>query len=70
MQTIERLYGVKIAFWKNMTYSRALTVKNECANRVISSIHAKKFKDVTNDDTRRKNECLRAIRHNEGLLNE
>lgn len=70
MKKIERLYGVKTAFWNCMNYQHALIVKNECAINVIKSIHAKKFVDVTNDDTYRMNECLRAIRFNEELLSE
>jgi len=55
MKKIERLYGVKLAIWKCMNYHHALD---------------KPFKEVTNDDTRRINECLRAIKFNEELLNE
>ena len=70
MTKIERLYGVKDAYWMRLPYDVALEEKIACANTVISEIHSKKFCDVTNDDSQRKNECLNAIRFNEGLLNE
>ena len=67
---IERLYGVKEAFWKHLSYSQALELKNTLAKRIIESIHNKGYQYVTNDDTLRKDECVKAIRFNEGLLNE
>ena len=70
MTKIERLYGVKKAIWRDLPYEEALKLKIACANNVISLIHAKNYTDVTNDDTKRKNECLRAIKHNKELLDE
>ena len=70
MTKIQRLYYVKEAYWLDMSYRKALNTKIALANVVISLIHSKNYAQVSNDDTMRKNECLRAIKHNEELLNE
>lgn len=70
MTKIEYLYGVKAAHWHDISYCGALQLKNELANNVISVIYTKPLKDRTNADTIRINACLRAIKHNDGLLKE
>jgi len=70
MTKIEYLYGVKAAYWHDLSYCRALQLKNKLADDVISFIYTKPLKDRTNADTIRINACLRAIKHNDGLLRE
>lgn len=70
MTKIEILYGVKKATWNGMNYRLALLCKNECANKVIKSILDKHYTVRTNEDSVRMNDCLKAIKFNEDLLNE
>lgn len=70
IKNIEYLYGIKSATWKCLNYAHALQVKNELAHRVIGKLLAKPYDKRTNADSYRVTACLKAIKFNEGLLNE
>ena len=67
---IEYLYYVKKAYWHNMSYRKALHTKIALSNVVISYLQSKHYLVKSNEDTIRINACLRAIKFNEGLIDE